>query len=773
MLFIKMKYKKKLLFLFILFVFANKIFADDYSSVQQNINLQYQQQQRDIELKARQTPIADEEQIIKDATSKQKNNKQVFQYKKQQETKQDENNQKNNIKKINIVYNRNVIETDEQVLNKIIKQYENTKLDMNSILCIKDFIKQYYINKGYFLVQVDTDFTQIKEHILTFIVTAYTTTTSPTNIPKYSIFTDKFSLFLLNTKFYCKQDMQQSIENEVEENEFEKTKNSQQSQQQVKKQKKKHKNKIRKKITQQNIELKQETEKVYQNLRFEKIEVIYNREVSNIYKRSLNKIVSKYENKYLEVKDILKIQEEIQNYYIKKGYFLAKVCIDTQKIQENKLIFIVNEGYIDNIIFKTGKGKKYSKFRNALTSFSFFPFYKNSAMNIKDIDQGLEQINRLQSQRATTKFLPSQRIGFSSIEITNTIKHPINISATVDNSGSKSTGVYRQNYTIGIDNLFCLNDNINFSLSKTLPIDAKDKDNKSYFANINIPFGYFLFMASFFDSNYNYSNRTYTGSYLSDGSTKNYNASIEAVISRSKKHKLSFGCEFALKETENFFNKEKLDVSSQKLSIATTYTTLLWYFKNASLYSKLSYSKGFDNFDATVNNNNSRDMPKAQFQKVDLYTQYSKQFVMPLIKRQMMYSLVVNMQYSKDILYSCEQISIGGQNSVRGFKEESSNGDSGGYITNTVSVNFANIFKTRKLNIILANTKLNCFVDYGCVYSNLAIRSYQLAGAGAGLVYNIKYFNISGTWAKQIFNDANLKDEKDILYLSAQLRLYF
>ena len=64
MLFIKMKYKKKLLFLFILFVFANKIFADDYSSVQQNINSQYQQQQRDIELKARQTPIADEEQIF-------------------------------------------------------------------------------------------------------------------------------------------------------------------------------------------------------------------------------------------------------------------------------------------------------------------------------------------------------------------------------------------------------------------------------------------------------------------------------------------------------------------------------------------------------------------------------------------------------------------------------------------------------------------------------------------------------------------------------------
>ena len=57
-----MKFTKKLFFIFILFVFANKIFADDYSSVQQNINLQYQQQQRDIELKARQTPIADEEQ---------------------------------------------------------------------------------------------------------------------------------------------------------------------------------------------------------------------------------------------------------------------------------------------------------------------------------------------------------------------------------------------------------------------------------------------------------------------------------------------------------------------------------------------------------------------------------------------------------------------------------------------------------------------------------------------------------------------------------------
>ena len=130
-------------------------------------------------------------------------------------------------------------------------------------------------------------------------------------------------------------------------------------------------------------------------------------------------------------------------------------------------------------------------------------------MNIKDIDQGLEQTNRLQSQRANIKFLPSQQIGFSSIEITNEIKHPVNVLLAVDNSGSKSTGVYRQNYTIGIDNLFCLNDNISFSFSKTLPIEAKDKDNKSYFANINIPFGYFLFMASFFDSNYKFIQGTY------------------------------------------------------------------------------------------------------------------------------------------------------------------------------------------------------------------------------------------------------------------------
>lgn len=510
-----------------------------------------------------------------------------------------------------------------------------------------------------------------------------------------------------------------------------------------------------------------------QKLKFKKIEIIYNKEIPNIYRRSLNNIIKKYEDKEIELKEITYIQHQIQKYYSDKGYFLAKVYIDLQKIENNILTFVVIEGYINDIIFKNAKNKKYSKFANALSSFSFYPFAKNSPVNIKDIDQGLEQLSRLSSFSSSLNIVSDNKDGYYDIEIINDIKNRFNLSLGLDNLGLENTGVYRTNTSISADNILMLNDNIGFTYTKNFKYNKECEDNYSYFGYINIPMGYFTFSTSFFNSNYSITPGTVTGNYKSDGSSKNYNFSIETVILRHKEHKFSLGSSLSLKETANFINGQKVDVSGRKLTIADIFLVGIYYFENSMIYSKLSYVKGLDCFDAIKNYDDNNLMPKGQFSSWSLYTQYTFSFNLPILKILSNYMANFNLQYCPDILYSSEQISIGGQTSVRGFKETNISGDSGGYVQNDLNIRLSEIFKREGFLKILLYTNLDIFVDYGYVHQISDEKSYQMAGAGAGLSYKIKYFDISGYWSRNIYNTTNLQEEKNIFYFSTNVKIYF
>ena len=137
------------------------------------------------------------------------------------------------------------------------------------------------------------------------------------------------------------------------------------------------------------------------------------------------------------------------------------------------------------------------------------------------------------------------------------------------------------------------------------------------------------------------------------------------------------------------------------------------------------------------------------------------------------YSFAFNAQHSPDILFGSEQISLGGQSSVRGYKEGSVSGDSGFSVRNDFNWVLANIFKRAGIFNILARTTLNVFADYGYARNRAFGQDYQLAGSGAGLLYRSKYFNASAIWSRSIYNNSYLPDEGDVVYFSIEGKIYF
>jgi hemolysin activation/secretion protein len=499
---------------------------------------------------------------------------------------------------------------------------------------------------------------------------------------------------------------------------------------------------------------------------------IRHREVTGISQKEINKIIKTYSELNIGTQEIADIQQKLQQLYFDAGYASVRIYIDGNTIADDILTFVIVDGHIEEIIFKRKSGRKYSDFSMALQRFSFYPFPKGEPLNIKDLDQGLEQMNRLQTGNAAMEIVPGSKDGYSLIEITNNAKRRFVFSAGADNNGLDSTGMYKGSVSLNADNLLMLNDNIYFNYSRNIDGNEDNKISSSYLASISIPIGRYTFSFSSFNSDYETPPGISIGSFKTDGSTKNNNAAAEMVIKRSQTYKLSAGTELALKDTANNAAGQKIEVSSRKLTVASAFLSSTHYISDANLYTKLSYNRGLDIFDA-VHNTDIKNYPKAQFDCYSLYLQYSDPFVIPLLKLRTSYCAALNVQYSPDILYGSEQVSIGGLSSVRGYKDGSVSGDSGGCFRNDLFWQLSDIFKREGYWGFLNKMTFNIFIDYGYARHEAYGEDHQLAGAGAGMSFRMRYFNAGATWSRSIYNESYLEYEGDVFYFNLEANFYF
>jgi hemolysin activation/secretion protein len=159
--------------------------------------------------------------------------------------------------------------------------------------------------------------------------------------------------------------------------------------------------------------------------------------------------------------------------------------------------------------------------------------------------------------------------------------------------------------------------------------------------------------------------------------------------------------------------------------------------------------------------------PRAQFDVFKLYANFSKRFTIPKINAPATFVTEMNGQYAKQTLYGSEQFSVGGYYSVRGFRENYINGDSGYYFRNKINFNIGSLVApfTKSKNQTgqdqnnpgffgknlahLNKFSVEPFYDYGYVKNKFVDNGAdgRLAGAGVKTLFNSRYFNASLTYS--------------------------
>jgi hemolysin activation/secretion protein len=490
--------------------------------------------------------------------------------------------------------------------------------------------------------------------------------------------------------------------------------------------------------------------------------------VSGNKELSLKKFTKKEEGKCLTKTDLQNIRQLIQNYYIEKGYVLARVYFDKKNISQAIIEIVVEEGKVSNLEIKdNSKINDAMPLRRSLQRFFAFGFTKDQTVNLRDIEQGLDQINRLSSNNAKMDMTPSElKDGYSDIVINNQVKNISKPSIAINNSGNENTGKVRETITLDQDNLIGVNDNIYLSHSRSDYDGVNKKYFKSDYVAASIPFAYYTLGTSYSYSNYLTTARTSLSSSVSSGNTRSSSYYVSKVLARDKKYKISLKADLANIKNSNYLNDVFLDVSSRELTVGKLSLDNIFYTNFGTIFLQPKYNKGVDWVGAKKDSKNlNQDAARAQFNLYGLYGSFSNNFSIPKTNVSLFHNLSFDSQYSEDRLFSSEQISIGGRYTIRGFEESSIGGDNGYYIKNDLTVNtfqLASEFMQKSLaGSTLQKINIGTFYDYGYVRNKIinddADEGY-MSGAGVKLSYNGEYLKADLTYSKGLHSPQFVKN---------------
>lgn len=449
--------------------------------------------------------------------------------------------------------------------------------------------------------------------------------------------------------------------------------------------------------------------------------------VTLLTEKTKEKLVAPFLNRCLTARDIEKLMSEILKAYIDRGYIAVRPYIRAQDLTGGTLEIVIVEGEVEMILLEDG-GKGSVNIAGA------FPFVVGKPLNLRDIEQGLEQVNRLASNGATMQVSPGAGAGDSVIQIVNKPVLPIGIALTMDNQGSHSTGKSEVGGTVNFDRPLHLNDFITYTHRESVLEDRDKKLSKMDSGFYSIPFGYTLFSFSYNHSDYLTVINPSGVSITTSGTNESYTGRLDWVAYRDQIQKLDAAASFTYKSTKNYLDGNLLQVSSRDLAVLDLDLngngTLSGFVVNAGF----GFSQGLAVFGAQKDPDGiPSDAPHAQGSKY----RYSAGIMCPFALGSLPATLSsqVSGQYAPTALYGSEQIVVGSFYTVRGFDRNSLSGDRGHFMRNEFTVTLP--------DFPLKGVFLKPFVglDAGRIEQFSSTPAANLVGCAAGLRLGGKYLS--------------------------------
>lgn len=431
----------------------------------------------------------------------------------------------------------------------------------------------------------------------------------------------------------------------------------------------------------------------------------------------------RYHGRRVGKESINLIIKRVTNAFIDRGYITTRIVLPEQDLSGGVLRLTLVPGVIGKIYVQT------PNYRGSWQT--AFPVRSGDLLNLRDIEQGLEQMKRVPSQEVDMQLLPGQQPGESDIAITVKQGKPVKVVLSLDDSGSKATGQLQSSAAIGIDNLFGANDLFNVSINHDADTKNALRGTRGPSMTYSVPSGNWTFALSAQENYYHQTISGYSQTFISSGKSDSLEFRAQSLLQRDQTSKTHMQFRLIKGHSQSFIDDTEIAVQRKDTTAAELALQHRQYFGQTVLDVELAQKRGVPWFNAQPEQN----LPDTATTRYRLWT-INTSITTPLELGQTKgrYSLQLRAQITKDLLYASEFFSIGNRYTVRGFDgEQTLSAERGWFLRNEIAVP-------------VGSSELEAYagLDYGKVSGPSAeyLSGRSLSGATLGLrgeIANIQY----------------------------------
>ena len=436
-------------------------------------------------------------------------------------------------------------------------------------------------------------------------------------------------------------------------------------------------------------------------------------------------IFDQYRDRPIAFADLLELETELTKLYTSKGYINSGVVIPSQDINQDVITFRAIEGTIESIEVNVDGRLRKGYIRSRLKRGARTP------LNIEELQEALQllQLNPLvESLNAELSVGRSRDRWMLAVDVNQ--ENAFDPVLFVNNSRTPSVGSFQRGLELNHNNVLGFADRFSFVFKNT---NGSNDFDTSYIIPFNALDGTLGVRYRFVDSD------IIEGNFDDvdiESQTDEFELTIRQPILLSANaestQEVALGLEFSRQTNEVTLN----DIPFAALSPGAdeedgeTKISALRFFqdwtkrtRNSVLAARSQVSLGVDIFDATVN----EDAPDAIFVAWRGQVQWLRQLQSSSNINLLLRS---DIQISSDDLVPLETFSLGGVQSVRGYRQDFLLGDSGVFASAEVRIPVV------RWNNNQSSLSAVPFFDFGTAWSNSSERDQDedtLASLGVGL----------------------------------------
>ncbi|HDR1022928.1 TPA: ShlB/FhaC/HecB family hemolysin secretion/activation protein [Pasteurella multocida] len=370
------------------------------------------------------------------------------------------------------------------------------------------------------------------------------------------------------------------------------------------------------------------------------------------------------------------LMKKMQNAIIEKGYVTTRAVVGEQDLTSGELVLTVIPGTLRHTMIEDKSAvDKFTK----LTAWTGIVPQQGDLLNVRDIEQSLENLKRVPTADATINIVPAEgeaQLGESDLFVQYTQRFPFRLTLGLDDSGSTSTGRWQGSATLSLDNTFTANDLFYTSFTHSLkrPHWAGEDDkgrrqshNLSFY--YSVPWRYWQLSASHSKNEYYQEVAgTFGATVLYSGESENSRLTLSRLVFRNSQHKTSLSASLWARKSHNFINQEEVEIQRKRTGGWELGVQHKAYLGNATVEIGANYKRG-------TGLNHSLPSPDEKFNEgtsrmkiISANISVTKPF--DLFTQHFIFNTSWNAQWNKTPLVAQDRFSIGGRYTVRGTDGE-------------------------------------------------------------------------------------------------------